>query len=79
MSGRSHVVRIIRGVEIMSEKNIGENVVLVKLFCHRRDMLTKLIRKLYDEVLIHIKFLLDNQVRGMSIIEGKIIFSIVVD
>lgn len=79
MSGRSHVVRMMRGVEIMSEKNMGENVVLVKLFCRRRVKLTRLIRKLCDEVLIHINFLFDNQVRGISIIDGKIIFSIVVD
>lgn len=75
MSGSSHVVKIMRGVEIMSEKNMGEKVE----FCQRRDRLNRLIRKLCDEMLIHIIFLFDNQVKGMSIREGRIIFNIVVD
>lgn len=78
MSGNNHVVKMIRGVEIGSEKNMGEKVALTILFCQRRVRLTRLMRKLYDEILIHIKFLFENQVRGISMREGKIIFSIVV-
>ena len=79
ISGSSHVDKIINGVEIISEKNIGEKIVLVILFCHRRVRLVRLIRKLYDEMLVHTSLLLDNQVSGISMMDGKIIFNIVED
>lgn len=74
--GRSQVVRMIRGVEMWSENREMEKVVQFS-FCHSRVRLVRLIMKLWDVTLIHIYLFFDNQVRGRSMVEAMIIFSIV--
>lgn len=46
ISGRSQVVRMISGVDKGSEENVVEKFRLFSSFCHRRDRLTRLTRKL---------------------------------
>lgn len=78
ISGRSHVVKIIRGDDSRSLENNSEKFRLFISFCHRRVIDSRLIMKLWEVTLIHKFLLLESQVRGRSIMEGKIIFSIVV-
>lgn len=79
MRGRSHVVKIIRGDDSRSAENNNEKFRLFMSFCHRRVMDSRLIMKLYDVTLTHRFLLFESQVRGSSIIDGKIIFNIVGD
>lgn len=77
IKGRSQTVRITKGVEMGSKKNIGENVILKMSFCHSNVRLERLINRLWDKTLIHSIFLSESQVNGININDGKIIFNIV--
>lgn len=74
--GRSHIVRIRRGVDRGSEKNIGEKFRLLSLNWFRRSRLVRLINRLWAVVLVQIMLFFDIQVRGISMIVGMIYFNI---
>lgn len=75
--GRSHVVRMIRGDDSRSLENNNEKFRLFMSFCHSKVIDSRLIMKLWEVTLIHRFLLFESQVSGRSIMEGKIIFSIV--
>jgi len=75
--GSSHVVRTSRGADRASEKNRREKLVLLSLYWLSVERLMRLISRLYIVGLIQTILFFDNQVKGISIIEGKIIFNIV--
>lgn len=56
-----------------------EEKVMFSLFCQSVVRAIRLMRKLYDVTLIHIFLMLENQVRGNNMMDGRIIFSIEVD
>lgn len=79
INGRSQVVKIISGVDRGSEENKVEKFKLFSSFCHKSDRLVRLTRKLYEVMFVQVFLFFDSQVSGRSIIDGKIIFSIVGD
>lgn len=78
VSGSSHVVNTRSGADRGSAENIMEKLRLFSLFCHMRLREIKLISRLWVVTLIHTFLSLESQVRGRSISDGNIIFSIVV-
>lgn len=78
MSGKSQVVNMSRGVERESEKNIREEFKLLSVNWFSIGRLSRLIIRLYIVGLIQIIVCLDNHTRGISMVVGRIIFSIVV-
>lgn len=76
MSGKSQVVRISSGVDSWSEKNRREKFRPVSSGWLRSGRLIRLMIKPCIVMLIHMVLLLDNQVSGMSIAVGTMIFSI---
>lgn len=78
ISGRSQVVSISRGVDRESEKNTREGFRLLSVNWLSRGRLSRLIIRLYIVGLIQIMVGFDNHTRGISIVVGRIIFSIVV-
>lgn len=77
MRGKSQVVNISRGVERESEKNIREEFRLLSVNWFSIGRLSRLIIRLYTVGLIQIMVCFDNHTRGISIVVGRIIFSIV--
>lgn len=77
ISGSSHVVRIISGVDRGSAKNIREKFILESAVWKSMERLIRLIRMLCVVELIQIIFFFDSHVRGISMIVGIINFSIV--
>lgn len=78
MSGRSQVVSISRGVERESEKKTEEEFRLLSVNWFSMGRLRRLIIRLYIVGLIQIMVCFDSHTRGISIVVGIIIFSIVV-
>lgn len=78
ISGSSQVVRTRSGADKGSAENMVEKFRLLSLFCHRRLMEIKLIKRLWVVTLIHTFLLLDSQVSGSSMRDGMMVFSIVV-
>lgn len=75
VSGSNHVVRINSGVDRGSAEIMVEKFMLSLFWCSSFRLM-RLIKKLCDVMLIHSVFLFDSQVRGRSMMDGKIIFSI---
>lgn len=79
MSGSSHIVSISRGVDKESEKNINEVFRLLSQNWLSRGRLRGLIMRLYIVGLIQIILRFESHARGISMVVGIIIFSIVRD
>lgn len=71
------MVSIRSGVDSESEKYIKDMFKLLSLNWLSRGRPTRVIIKLYAVVLIQIMLFFDSQTKGMSIVVGIIIFSIV--
>lgn len=71
------MVSIRSGVDSESEKYIKDMFKLLSLNWLSRGRPTSVIIKLYAVVLIQIMLFFDSQTKGMSIVVGIIIFSIV--
>lgn len=71
------MVSIRSGVDSESEKYIKDVFKLLSLNWLSRGRPTRVIIKLYAVVLIQIMLFFDSQTKGMSIVVGIIIFSIV--
>lgn len=71
------MVSIRSGVDSESEKYIKDMFKLLSLNWLSRGRPTRVIVKLYAVVLIQIMLFFDSQTKGMSIVVGIIIFSIV--
>lgn len=78
MSGRSQVVSMSRGVERESEKKAKEGFRLLSVNWFSMGRLNRLIIRLYIVGLIQIMVCFDSHTRGISIVVGIMIFSIVV-
>lgn len=75
--GRSHTVRFTSGDDRESEKKFVEKLWLLMSSLLRVGREISAMSKLWQEVLIHNSEFFDSQVTGMSMIVGRIIFSIV--
>lgn len=71
------MVSIRSGVDSESEKYVKDMFKLLSLNWLSRGRPTRVIIKLYAVVLIQIMLFFDSQTKGMSIVVGIIIFSIV--
>lgn len=71
------MVNISRGVERESEKNIREEFRLLSVNWFSNGRLSRLIIRLYIVGLIQIMVCFDSHTRGISMIVGRMIFSIV--
>lgn len=72
------MVNISRGVERESEKNTREEFRLLSVNWFSIGKLSRLIIRLYTVGLIQIMVCFDNHTRGISIVVGIMIFSIVI-
>lgn len=78
MSGRNQVVNMSRDVERESEKNTKEEFRLLSVNLFSIGRFSRLIIRLYIVGLIQITVCFNSHMRGISIVVGRIIFSIVV-
>lgn len=69
-------MRITRGADSGSAEKRVEKHRLFSLFCPKRLIEIRLIRRLWVVILIHTFLLVESQVRGSIISEGAIIFNI---
>lgn len=76
ISGRSHTVSIINGVDRESEKNNKDRFKLLSQDWFIRGKHVMLIIRLYIVELIQIILFFENHVRGISIIVGIMVFNI---
>lgn len=78
ISGKSQVVSMSKGVERESEKNTKEEFRLLSVNWFNIGRLSRLIIRLYTVGLIQIIVCFDSHTRGISMVVGRMIFSIVV-